>query len=638
MAEYVLERLVIDDLSKGLNGSDPVTRVPKGFYVDCLNMLLTNKVPQTTGGLTKLTATPAPDDGIITWAEPYTSGAETSLVVTTDQGNVFKYAPSTDTWTTLLIGLTAGALVWTHVPFRGQLVFTNGVDPIQKYDGHNALPVGSLFVCDMDTDEAWAGTFIRPPSTNLNLRRVSLSSIRIRSSKSATITFASPPKDFITGINGAPDFVATDNFRIWVYRAPKTPSGTITITFKDNTTPTTKHFDVTTTITHLGWSELTILRSAFVNTGSAVWTNIGSMKIAVNSGSYFIFDRASFQYIARPPIANLVELYNQQLVAGGIATDLVSIQYSDPGTIDYFPAENSARFSGGRHAFEKTDQVTALRSYFDELIVGKVNSAWTFSGTGINVSISALPLTIGIDGHRVIAETPWSLQYPFENNIFGARLTSRGLVSNNINNLLNSLDGNNLDRGVVIRHDRTRTLRWSFRTTAAADAQNDLGLIYDYSADAWCCRYSPRVSYYTRGIVDGNREVLVVQYDGYVRRADVGVDFDGTPIESYVTLPYMQTSTEASMDKVTRWYDTTVYLKGTATVMVDARFADEPHQFDSAVFQTFGTVQATPNSDKGTIPLGRTARWIQLRLRATSGAFEVLLPLVIGYTNTQRRI
>lgn len=638
MAEFVTGRLVIDDLSKGINASDPASRIPRGFYVDAQNILLTNKTPKTIDGLTKLTLSPVPDDGMVTWCEPFTDGDSTFLVVASDQGNVWRYDPTTDEWRTLLVGLQTGSVVWTHVPFRGNLVFTNGVDPIMKFDGTDALPVGNLFVCDMEEDEQWSGIFTRPTSRNLNFRRVRESSIQVRSGRAATVTFATNPSDFLTGINGAADFAGTDHFRIWVYRAPKTPSGTVTFRFQDATTPTTKHFSRTETISHTGWLELDVLRSAFTNTGSAVWTNIGSFKITVNNGQYFIFDRASFQYDLHPPVGKLVELYQQQLVVAGIEADQVSIQYSDPGTIDVFDAENVARFSGGRHALEKTDQITALRSYFDELIVGKVNSAWTFSGTGTNVSISALPLTIGIDGHRAIAETPWSLQYPFENNIFGARLTSRGLVSNNINQLLSTMDGDELDKSVVIRHDRTRTLRWSFRTTDAVNNENDLGLLYDYSADAWCSRYSPHVSYYTRGIVNGNREVLVVQYDGYVRRADVGADFDGTPIESFVTLPYMQSPQPDNQDKVVRWYDLTLYVRGTANVNVDARFSDDPHTFDTATFTTFGTVKATPDGDKGYVTIGQTSRWIQLRFRATSGQFELLLPITLGYADTHRRI
>jgi hypothetical protein len=641
MPEYTGSYIEIADLSKGLNTFDPPGKVPVGFYVDAQNMMLTNKSPKTVGGLTKLTASPCPKNETIVWAEPYTTtDGVTELLVISDAGTVYRYVIEDDDWETIWQGLTATATVYTHVPFRGQMIFSNGTDPIMKYDGTNCLPVGGLFVANMETSEHWTGTFTRPSQTNPRLRRVGLSAVFIRSGRNAVVTFQEAGvdtiQDFLTGLNGAPDFGATDKFKIHIYKDPKKPNGVVRIRFRGATA--TNYFQFQHTVVHDGWDIIEFNRSDATSNGTPNWNAIETMQILVVSGQEFGFDQCWFEYLLAPPVGSLVELYNQQLMVSGIAEDRVKMVYSDAGTPDYFPADNVARFSGGRNALEKTDQITALRSYFDELIVGKVNSAWTFSGTGTNVSISALPLTIGIDGHRLIAETPWSLQYPFENNIFGARLTSRGLVSTNVNSLLEDLDGDNLDKGVAIRHDRTHTIRWSFRTLDATDEQNDLGLIYDYQLDAWASTYSPKVAYYTRGIVDGRREVLAVQYDGYVRRADVGTDFDGTAIESWVTLPYMQSPAAESKSNVVRWIDATVYVKGGADVIVEARFADEPHQFETGSFTEFGRVLATPDGDKGYVSIGRTARWIQLRLRAEALDFEVCLPIVIGYSDTKRRV
>ena len=163
-------------------------------------------------------------------------------------------------------------------------------------------------------------------------------------------------------------------------------------------------------------------------------------------------------------------------------------------------------------------------------------------------------------------------------------------------------------------------------------------MIYDYHADAWCGTYTPKVSYYTRALISGNREILCAQYDGYIRRVDVGTTFDGTAIESYITLPYLQGESSDKQGNVMRWIDATIYVSGTATVSVDARFADEPHEFTTASFTSYGTIPATPDGDKGYVELGVTARWIQLRLRATSLAFTVHLPIIMGYTPTDRRV
>lgn len=125
---------------------------------------------------------------------------------------------------------------------------------------------------------------------------------------------------------------------------------------------------------------------------------------------------------------------------------------------------------------------------------------------------------------------------------------------------------------------------------------------------------------------------------GYIYRVDIGTEFDSETITSYVTLPWTQAPNPQSHDKTVQWLDLTAYLKGTATVNVDARFANEPHEFSSATFTTYGTIGATPDGDKGFVYLGVTSRWMQVRLRATSLAFEIQPPIVIGFNQTGRRI
>jgi len=625
--------LQIDDLSKGLNTYDPPTKVGKGHYVDAQNMLLTNKTPTTVGGLTKFNTTAVPGSQAAVWAEPYTNSAgTTSLLVADDSGKLYKYVSGTDTWTTLRTGLTTGSLVWTHVPFRGQLLFSQGVDESPyKYDGTNVIPIGALLIADFETDETWSAG-----SADTTNYREGAQGLSIAGASSASLTYATA-KDFLTGLNGAPNFGATDLFRLKAIRTAGAGAGTVRFRFGD--AGDTAYFQATTTITSGTFTQVSLNRSDFtVGAGAPVWSSIAKFTIFVDTADTITFDDAVWKYLLSPPQGALIEMYNQQLMVAGIASDRVLLQYSDAGSIDYFPADNVARFSGGRHALESRDEITALRAYFDELVVGKVNSAWTFSGTGTNVSISALPLTIGIDGHRAIVETPWSLHFSFENNIFGARLTSRGLISSNISSLLATIDTDNLDLIASLRHDRTHTVRWSFYTTAGASSQNDLGLLYDYLLDAWCSVYTPKIRYYTRAIVSGVREILCTQYDGYIRRVDVGTDFDGTAIVSHVTLPWMQSNTSGHDDTVSRWLSVTAYVSGTASVSVDARFADEPHEFAAAAFSTYGTIAATPDGDKGYAPLGRTSRWIQVRLRATSLAFTALLPLVIEFQDTDRRV
>ena len=800
------EKIEIRDLSKGLNTFDPDGSTPSGFYVDAQNMLLTNKTPVTVGGLTKFNTTAVPSGNIV-WFQPYTTAAGvTTMLVATDTGRLYKYTVSTDTWLEIRRGLSVGAVVWTSVPFRGLLLFTNngGVDPILKYDGVRAIPVGSMVISDFEDAASWsAGTAYADEI------REGITALRFAHAGAGTVTSSRTPTaalDMNTGINGAPGFVGSDKLRIklfiddatklasatgqqsdsgvdgtwfmlhysllgtqydwgfqftangtytvnkvqfdlqrigtiagnawveiqtdaaglpsntvvtngtsatvahsllpntawsstdfgfataptltsgvvyhlvlraswvgtpsaharvrqiadtadasatnssvapttWTTNATRTnwrihsvSSGAVRVRFYSNTSDYYEGLLTGTVIN--GWNQLEAVRDTLAGVGLPSWSSINKLEISttVTGVVNIVVDDWVQAYTLGPPIAALVEMYMQQLCVAGIPTDRVLMRYSDAGTPDYFPEVNTARFSGGRHSLEKADQITALYSYFDLLIVGKVNSAWNFSGTGANVSISALPLTIGIDAHNGVVETPWSVNYVFENNIFGARLTSRGLISTNIHSLLADLDNDNSVFMSALRHDRTHTVRWAMRTNVVTDAQNDLGLLYDYQLDAWASKYSPKIRYYTRSIVDGNREILVAQYDGYIRRADVGVDFDGTPIESFITLPWVQAKEDDKQGNVVRWLQAQIYVSGTATVLAEARFADEPHEMSRSTFKVCDMVSATPDGDKGYVKLGVTSRWMQLRLRATSLGFRVLLPLLIEYNPTERRV
>jgi hypothetical protein len=627
-----------------------------------------------------------------------------------DGAGLWSYTIATDTWTPVWVQVGgANAARWSpdiinttvsrihppiiSVPFRGRLLIQPSVNASSattdryatsattvlsgnipefplKYDGTYASPVGSFASTPQfnagltTTGNQWVARFLSTEGTwsggtertAVGMRKEGTSSRELVSTGSAestmTLTY-SAARDFLTGLLGATDLTTTDYFVIWIQRT--VGSGTVDIRIRFGDTGDTAYFEEDLTVTLVAENEFTALaipRSNFATgAGSPVWSSIAKLTIGLDGNASTVqFDAAYWAYELSPTTSGrIIEMYNQQLVHAGSNLNPTGIEYSDAGSIDYFDSDNTAQFTGGRNALEETDQVTALWSYFDELIVGKPNSAWTFSGAGTNTSISALPLTIGIGGPRAISETPWSLHYYYDGNIFGARLTSRGLVSTNISSELALVDNRKLFGVTSIRDDGTHTVRWGFATRGTGNDETDLGLIYDYQLDAWASRYTPEVRQYTRWVsTTGDRELLAVQYDGFIRRVDVGTGFEEaaldegepvfTAIESYVDLPWTQAQNPQSHDKVVQWLDLTVYLKGTADVLVRARFADEPHEFSAAAFTTYGTVGATPDGDKGYVYLGVTSRWIQIRLYAAALSFEIQPPLVLGYNASKSRV
>lgn len=642
-----------------------------------------------------------------------------SFVVALDRGadtdgdgsGIWSYNPNNDTWShlwTYCFSTAAETLryrtqppYFSSVPFRGRLFWsfsgttdvlgsvlsaTNtshineqvGVtsDNPLKHDGLIVSPVGAAAysfdvnnpvtnvptnqrVATFETTETWTtGTAL----TSGGNRKGGLQGRELVSVANMFVDYTASggtARDFLTGLLGAPNFGTTDWFVIWTKRTSGTSTATLRFRFGDNANTAYFEGSFTPTFTNGQWYELAVRRSQLpIVAGAPVWSSIERFTIFSDTASQtIVFDEGYFQYTQRVGARGaIVEMYNNQLVLGDLYDAKTAIRYSNVGSPDYMDSANVARFDGGRLSLGDQDRVTALWTYFDELIVGKNSSAWTFSGAGTNVSISALPLTIGVQGNRALVETPWSLHYHYDNNIFGARLTSRGLVSTNITDYLSPVDINQGHRTTSIRHDPTHTVRWSFRTRSPAQPQNDLGLIYDYQLDAWASKYTPKIRHYAQWINynQGIREMLCAQYDGYIRRVDTGTTFDGTAIESYFTIPWQQppkrtasgdtaagvqtTRIAPNRENVVQWMDVTAFFEGNANVLVEGRFADDPHEFDAAAYTTFGSILATPDGDKGFIYLGRTARFCQLRFRATSGSFEVSGPIIIGYNVRGARV
>ena len=581
MTQASRETIEIKDLSKGLNTYDPETAVPPGYYVDAQNMLLTSKAPITVGGLTRLTATGAPDGRALMWFEPYTEiDGSFYFICFLDEGDnndgdgpgVWKYAPGTDTWTPLWIQVGNSAADtfgnWTAeigtsfnnnkvtppvvgVPYRGRLIFTPNATTTTneltihthlpsgqfpefplKWDGVSMLPLGAFgstpeIKAGISTDQSQqVATFEATETTWTGGTSVATAGNRKEGAGSRSLTGAASmnlvyatARDFLTGLLGAPDLTTTDLCVFWFKRTAG--SGTFTVTVRFGNDADTAYFEEAYSIadvTNDVWYGVSAPRSAFATgAGAPVWSSIEQVTITqTGAGNTVLYDAMYWYYnlmVANAGHRPVLDVYQEQIAIGGPVSSGNAIVYSDVGSPDYFAADNIARFSGGRSALESRDLITALWSYFDELIVGKPNSAWTFSGTGLNVSVSALPLTIGIGGTRAIVETPWSLHYYFDNNIFGARLTSRGLVSTNVSSFLTDIDNTKLDAIASIRSDSSHTLRWSFPTDGAAS--NDLALIYDYQLDAWASVYTPQVRHYTKWINTdtSQRELLCCIFD-----------------------------------------------------------------------------------------------------------------------------
>ena len=242
-----------------------------------------------------------------------------------------------------------------------------------------------------------------------------------------------------------------------------------------------------------------------------------------------------------------------------------------------------------------------------------------------------------------MVESPFALLYVYGNRIHAFRLTGRSVVSQKIGPLIATtnqgglgpgLDLANPQRHTAIRHDETHTIRWSFAEIGVAN--NSLQLWYDYDRDAWLSEVLYAVRHFYHTIVSGSREVHVVAYDGFLRRADVGTDFDSTAIASRVLLPWVAGPRRQPEDlpAVVRWLGGVFLLDGNTNVTVEWRVADTPAQTGGAFTEAEGSPlsASTPDAETGFAGFGNAVgRFIQCRVRTTSGRMELHTPVFLYY-------
>jgi hypothetical protein len=196
------------------------------------------------------------------------------------------------------------------------------------------------------------------------------------------------------------------------------------------------------------------------------------------------------------------------------------------------------------------------------------------------------------------------------------------------------LDVGNAQAHVAIRHDETHSIRFSFREIGSS--QNSLHLLYDWVRNAWTSELLYAASHYHHAIQASTREIHFTAYDGFIRRADAGTDFDGTAIASRLLLPWVAGPRKRPDDvpAMVRWLGAIILLDGNVDVIVEYRVADTPTEATGAFSTAEGSPlsSSAPDAEKGMVGLGNSmGRFIQVRLRTTSGRMEIHPPVYLYY-------
>ena len=128
----------------------------------------------------------------------------------------------------------------------------------------------------------------------------------------------------------------------------------------------------------------------------------------------------------------------------------------------------------------------------------------------------------------------------------------------------------------------------------------------------------------------------MVQYTGYIERADQGTDFDGTAIASRLLLPWVAGPRKGPEDlpAVVRWLGGVFLLDGNVNVVVQYRVADTPTETGGAFSTAEGSPlsSSAPDAEKGFVSLGNAVgRFLQIQLSTASGQMEVHPPAYLYY-------
>ena len=644
------EVLTIDDFTKGLDAYGSVTETEKGAYPEADNLWLQRKVLETIGGTTRFSATAAPNSETIIYAVPFTLvGSATEHLVYTSGGTWYRLA--SDTYTQLRTGLSTAPTYLTHAPFRSRVVLANGVDAVQGYDGTTMVPVGTKLVSNMANTPTPGGTWTGGTNETTTVREgTQARSIDRVGAGDTTITLTyTAVQNFLTGPqSGDPDFDALasgDTLRAQI----NVTAGAANITrvrFLFRTGAGADYRTLDATGLSAGWNAVSITRNSAASTGTPNWASIASVDITLTTtgNANVIVDDVLFQYGTNPvPVGNIALVYNNFLLIGDQSADRVRASYSAVSQIDSFPSANFTRVTGGGYSLEQGDRINAMKVYSSVVVIGKPRSIHALSGAPGNITVDVATTESGIDGQNSMVESPFALLYLYGNRVNAFRLTGRGAISQKIGPVLMTANQGGLGPGLdiaaaqrhhAIRHDETHTIRWTFAEIGAST--NALQLWYDWDRDAWLCEalYAARQFYHT--VVGGAREVHFCAYDGFLRRADVGTDFDGTAIASRVLLPWVAGPRKRPTDlpAVVRWLGGVFLLDGNANVTVEYRVADTPTQTGGAFTEAEGSPldADAPDAERGFVGFGNAVgRFLQARLRTASGTMELHTPVYLYY-------
>ena len=664
---------------RGIDREDPRTSIAKGGYDDGSNIVL-RCLPQ--GGThvcavltdTALDAAATKPPGFPIFIAPFTYSTysastlsfSTHIVQANDSGAVWRYdSGSPGTYTLVRRGFTTTQKYWTDSTYDTWLLTFNGREAPMKYGQHFfgqaearpfMFPSGSKPISPLGatiTDENWThgagGSFVADASVPGGGSRVHTQSLLVPATVN-TYNSWTAAKNFLTGPYpyGGTDFASTDYLVFQIFKA----AGTANIRIRFGDDANANYFEFTQSIgPNAGWQTFRLLRSTAVTTGAPVWSSIKRVTFFNDDATNNVyFDDAYFLYANAPPALQVGTYYNTRIVGGGApiagstTSALANLYWSRASFPDEFPPANYLPISGGPHGLARANQITAVKQFGANVVVGTPSSVYSFA-----LDSSGLPTNDlitnehGIDSHKAMIETPnGALMFFWQKGIYVMRATWRSYGASKIVHILSDLwlDEPWWTQGAF--DEKTQTLRFWWRekpSGAGNPTQTTTGIIFDYvraqelGEGIWTGKMTQLADYATAALVNGQREVLYVAFNN-TNITRMGVTSSGA-LTSYVQLPWM--SREGS-DRLTKWLGLIVPYAGDSPLDVYIRYASHPDQFDTATFSLIQTLPAAPGyAEQARVLFGTPSRWAQVKFQcSTADGMEIFPPVEMIAVPTKR--
>lgn len=688
----------ITDFGKGIDLDAPRTAIPMGSYEDAENMLLYGDESGQHLASMKVDVELDEDatwpDGSVVWFAPftYTSYDSTSGVLTSlthlllhkSDGAFYRYDAGAPGSFTLVRRFDTAAQLTTHFVYDQWLVVMNGRDAPMKYGQHFLwdgqgetrpflFPLGSKPISPLGpsiTGETWntgasQGSFVNDSNAPGTGARVGTQCLKVLANKTMTVNFTAA-RNFTQGprpYTGS-DFTTSDYLQFQY--AKDATAGNLVIRFGDSTMTNYFQFTHSSFTADSDWHSTgtTHIRSSVATTGAPNWNSISRIDFINQDPDNPVFlDDLYFLYAIAPPAALVGAAHKDRVVLGGVSAAgsagdpaFSTLFYSTAAKPDEFPSDNTQIVSGGSASLARTNRIMVIREYGDSLIVGTQNAifAWTV-GTDGAPSRSTITTETGMDSPRACVETPsGSLLFPWQSSLYILRQTGREYASAKIAPLLRNIWAVEPWWTMGIKDEKTKTIRFWWREKLPDDAEDpsecNRGIVYDYVrsrvvGDAvWPSQMTQMADYAVEAYVNGVRETLYSHgADNHIHRMHVdeggrSVVGDTDTLTYSVTFPWKSLENK---DNAVKWIAMVVPYKSETDVKVQVRYAQNPSQFATALWQEVDPLPSTTTEgDKdehyGRVHLGGASRWAQVRLRSEGYGFEIYPPVVMKAMPTVR--